>query len=208
MGKNTPTIPHLRNFYQNITKKRPLLYKHQFIIQFIGGGNIDGKQLVELSPSLKQLFTNQGRFTYYAQSGDIPTATLNKATTNYFAGRFTVPTVRTWDHNWSTQILMDENLTIYHVLRDWQQLMSSYRNNGGGYRILPDVNLRVSILDGTHQYITTSYVLAGVWPKDIGEIQLQYANEASINPLQVSFSYQYAYQDSDLNAAANDPLRV
>lgn len=206
-GPTIDTIPHLRNFYTNITKKRPLLNGHQFVVQFIGGGSAAGASLTSYSNKLGALFTGQQMFSYYAQGASIPTATLGKATANYFAGKFHVPTVRTWDHNWSTQLILDQDLFMYHVIREWMDLMSSYRFNGGGLRVLPDVNLRVKVLDSTHQHFTTSFVLCGVWPKDIGQIQLQYQDSAQVNQLSVSFSYQYSFEDPDLDMST-DPLKV
>lgn len=204
-----PNIPHLKTYYAGITKKRPALYGHQFIVQFMGGGNINGIDLTTLSPQLRALFTSEQMFSYYAQGADIPQATLNKATTNYFAGKFHVPTVRTWDHTWNTQIILDQDLFMYHVMREWMELMSSYRFNGGGYRVLPDVNLRIKVLDSTHQHFTTSFVLCGVWPKDVSQIQLQYQDSAQVNQLPVSFSYQYSFEDPDLdNTLSADPLKA
>lgn len=146
-------------------------------------------------------------FAYYAHSATIPGMTLNKADVNYYAGRFSVPTAVSYEHNWTTKILLDQDFTLYKTLRSWQEQLSSYHYNGGGARIIPNINIRLKILNAEHTGFTTSYVLAGVWPKQVQGTPVKYEQNANPIHLQVQFSYQYCYEDPDFTAQAN-PLKA
>ena len=72
----------------------------------------------------------------------------------------------------------------------------------GGNRVIPNVDLKVNVLDSTHEYVLTSYRLVGIWPTNIGDIQLAYkGDDNAIQTAKFKFKYQYCYEEK-----TGDPL--
>jgi hypothetical protein len=142
---------HLKNFYNQITKNQAMLYGYQFILTFIG-------------PELELFFQNnvndmEKNLTYHAQSAKLPAFKINKAKIPFYGNDFRTPTVVQFDHDWDTEILVDQNMRIYEAARAWLRSYSDLKYSGGGKRVIPNVQVRINILDTFHQNFTTSYVL-------------------------------------------------
>jgi hypothetical protein len=96
---------------------------------------------------------------------------------------------------------------MYDKIKNWMKYLSDLKNNGGGTKQIPNVDLRLNLLDPTHQYFTTSFVMVGVWPTNISDLQLAYKDgDATPLTLTASFKYQYCYKDDNFDTSA-DPLR-
>jgi hypothetical protein len=202
---------HLSSFYNQITKTKPLLYDYQFIVEFVQGGTYTVNDGVAKSIQQFQLFNadpNQPdqNFSYYAQSASLPKFSVNKANAKFYGIDFRVPTVIKYEHQWQCEILLEQDMIMYEKLRTWAKLLSDLRLNGGGIKTIPDVSLRVSLLNAEHTQFTTSFVLAGVWLTEIPEIKLEYKDNDTA-PLKVTpkFQYQYCYRDDKFDLTA-DPL--
>lgn len=206
---------HLRSFYNNI-KTLPLLYKYQFVVQFVRGGTITSP---EHMPNIQTLsfydfFRDTSNdpektFTYYAQSASVPGLSVKNAQAKFFAGKFNIPSVIQYDHSWTTDIILDQDLTMYKKLVQWQKYMSDYTRSGGGVRVIPNIDLRVSLLNSYHNAFSTSFILAGIWPNTVSGIDIKYDNNVEVMKSKITFSYQYVYQDPDFDSnGANDPLKV
>ena len=96
---------------------------------------------------------------------------------------------------------------MYDKMKQWMRDLSDLKKDGGGTKKIPNVDLRLNLLDPTHQFFTTSFVMVGVWPASVSDFKLEYKDGES-NPLQlnVSFKYQYCYRDDNFDTSA-DPLR-
>lgn len=200
---------HLKNFYNQIMKTNPLLYPYQFVIEFVQGGTMGdgfgGTQTFDLFDNSSNPDEN---FTYYAQSGSIPKFTVNKAAVNYYATEFRTPTVIQYEHDWSVKILLEQDMIMYEKLRTWMKLMTNLENSGGGIKTIPNINMRISLMNAEHTYFTTSYVMVGIWPTQIPKINLKYESGSSqAMTLDCKFKYQYCYRD-DAFDLSQDPLDV
>lgn len=89
---------NLSNFYNQLTKNTAMLYKYQFVVEFIQGG--DNHWFINDANSPDQ------NFSYYCQSGKIPEFKINKANVTYYGTKFNIPTVMTFDHSWDCKILL------------------------------------------------------------------------------------------------------
>jgi hypothetical protein len=96
---------------------------------------------------------------------------------------------------------------MYDKMKQWMRDLSDLKYNGGGTKKIPNVDLRLNLLDSTHQFCTTSFVMVGAWPAAVSELKLDY-KDGDATPLQlaVSFKYQYCYRDDNFDTSA-DPLR-
>lgn len=64
-------------------------------------------------------------------------------------------------------------------------------------------------MDTYHQNFTTSYLVEGVWPTSVSELQLAYKdNDTSIMTFKLGLKYQYCFEDQtfDPNTKVSDPL--
>lgn len=182
---------HLKNFYTNIMSSTALLYKYQFLVQLMG------------PPDLGWNNSASQNFSYYVQSASIPGVKLVNGKTVFFGTEFRIPGVKQFDHNWQTEILIDQDLTIYKKLEAWRDSISSLKIDGGGEKRIPSYQAKISILNPDHQTINESYILEGLWIKSLGDINLAYQNNGGgdILKIPVEFRYQYVYREGD-----GDPL--
>ena len=89
---------NLSSFYNQLTKNTALLYKYQFVVEFIQGGENYYFQNDSASPDQN--------FSYYCQSGKIPAFSIKKASVDYYGTNFRIPTVMTFDHTWDCKIIL------------------------------------------------------------------------------------------------------
>ena len=191
---------HVNKFYNDITKSSPLLYEYQFTVEFIGGpfAAIKSEQLGPVS-----------NFTYFAQSASLPKYDITKAKVSYYGITFNTPGTIKYAHEWSCDILLDQKMYMYEIMRAWMRSLSDLRINGGGNRVIPNCDLKINILDSTHQYVLTTYRLVGIWPNNIGEIKLAYkGDDNTVQTAKFGFKYQYCYEEQkgDPLAGASTPM--
>lgn len=192
---------HLKKFYTNIMKDNALLYKNQFIVDFIG---LEQYGITSSTEPVKNI-------TYYVQSASIPGYQLVNGKTTFMGTEFRIPGVLKYNHSWSVNILLNENMFAYVGLQTWRRYISRLEIDGGGIKTIPNVQARVSVLSPDHQQIVNSYILEGVWIKELGEINLAYANGGgNVMKCTAQFRYQYVYPDydsSNVNSYSDkDPL--
>lgn len=191
---------NLKAFYTNIMKENAMLYKYQFIVQF-GGADLQNYGITDSSEAAKNI-------TYYVQSANIPGYQLVNGKTAFLGTEFRIPGVLKYNHNWSVNILLNQSMFAYKGLQAWRRNISRLEIDGGGIKTIPDAYARISLLSPDHQSIVNSFVLAGIWIKQLGEIQLQYQNGGA-EPIKCSaeFRYQYCYPDPGVEevGGSNDP---
>lgn len=189
---------NLKSFYTNIMKSTSLLYKYQFIVEFIG---LDAYGITDQSDASRNI-------SYYLKSANIPGVSLATGKTTFLGTEFRMPGPLKFGQNWTVKILLEENLFAYKGLQAWRESISSLELDGGGSKTIPNVQARVSVLSEDHQTCTDSFILEGVWLKKLGAISnLQYSTNGGENPVEVDaeFRYQYSYRDPNFNF--EDPLR-
>lgn len=179
----------LKSFYRSIMQKDPLLYNHQFTITF------SGKDL----PSFVQNGTDYESITYYGKAASIPAVTVDQQEVSFLSQKFVVPKQVTYTDSWQTTIMMDQNMTHYQSLYDWQNMFASLKLSGGGLKIIPSVQAHVTLLDASLQYEISRFTLEGVFPSAIPDIDMQYANASNVIEFPCTFTYQYLYDEDDGN---------
>lgn len=142
---------NLKNFYNQITKKHAMLYGYQFILTFMGDeiAYYFGTNATDFEKNL----------TYHAQSAQLPSFTIDKAKIPFYGNDFRTPTVVKFNHDYRLDLLLDQNLEIYEAARAWLRSYSDLRFSGGGKRVVPNVAIRLNILNEKHDQFVTSYVM-------------------------------------------------
>ena len=190
---------HLNQVYHNIMQGNALLYKYQFLVEFVGSAELGQYTQFSLQPS--DTSTN---ITYWAQSASIPSFELSKGKTNFFGTEFRAPGVLKFSHSWKVNFLCDQGMNLYQMMTEWRKKISDLKLDGGGIKKVPDVSMRISLINADHSVKTTSFVVAGVWPKNIGAISMQYANGGgAATKFDVDFAFQYCYEDANFDTSTN-----
>ena len=179
-------------FYNTIMKNTPLLYKYQFTVELIGtvpgfAGDVDSN------------------IAYWAQSANIPAIEVVKAKTAFFGTEFRIPTTVKYEHDWTLKILLDRDMTMYEKMRSWYRIYSDLSRSGGGTKTLPDINMRINLLNPEQTATTQSFVLVGCWPTNIGELKLEYKqDDTTAMTFDCKIKYQYCFDSTD--GISGDPL--
>jgi hypothetical protein len=94
---------------------------------------------------------------------------------------------------------------MYRRLKLWHEQISSYRFDGGGKKVIPNVVANVNLLDNTMQNIVRRYVMEGCWIQELGAVDFQY-EEGSTKTLtcKCKFAMQYFYEAQ----GEKDPLKA
>lgn len=197
--KNGENPYNLKAFYTNIMKENALLYKYQFIVEFIG---LDQYGITDPTDASKNI-------TYYVQSAAIPGFKLVNGTTVFLGTEFRIPGVLQFDHNWQVSVLLNQSMFAYKGLQAWRRAISRLEIDGGGIKTIPNVQARISLLSPDHQSLVKSFILEGVWIKSLSELSLTYTAGGAADPLKCNadFRYQYVYEDPDFSMNS-DPLKA
>ena len=199
---------HIADFYKTICQKNPLQYGHQFILQFIAPLGQTGSILQGDNAFGRKDSSNVQCFTYWAQSAQIPQQTITQGKVKFLANEFVVPGVVKFGQTWKTDILLDQDLTQYKKLQAWHKLISDFSKSGGGKKIIPNVQAKVSLLDNTMQNIKNTFIMQGVWLSQLGQVAMDYKEGGDSNAkCSATFIYQYFYKADDIQAPTDsDPL--
>ena len=188
---------NIKEFYNNL-KKHPLRYKHQFTLEI--QGTLPG------GISLGENSNTDNCITYWGKSTNIPETTVSEAKVDFFGNGFVVPGIVQYPEDWKVTLILDEDLTIYEKIKQWSDYISDLKQSGGSKEIdgktIKPVQGKVNLLDESMQYITETFFIEGIWPKEVSEIKFNYKEGASeIKTFDVTFAMQYFYSETD-----KDPL--
>ena len=192
---------NLMEFYNNITKRHPLRYAHQFTVEF------QGASLGELTGAFGPASPNDvvDNITYYIQSSSIPAVDINSVKVNFYSAGFEVPGVVKYPDSWQVNILLGQDLYQYKRLQSWQEAMSNYRLSGGGTKVIPNVIAKVNLLDSTMRNVVKTYIMEGVWIDTLSEVRFEYKEgDTTMQTCDCTFTMQYWYEEDN----EGDPLQA
>ena len=69
-------------------------------------------------------------FTYFAQGAKLPKYDITKAKVAYYGINFNTPGTIKYEHDWDCDILLDQNMYMYEIMRTWMRELSDLRING------------------------------------------------------------------------------
>lgn len=152
----------------------------------------------------KALGVNEN-LTYYIKSASIPQSEIKNANVAFLAAGFVVPGIISYPEDWTVDILLDQDLTMYRRLKMWHEEISSYRLDGGGKKVIPHVTANVNLLDNTMQNIVRRYVMEGCWIQELGNVDFKYEEGSStVQKCTCKFAMQYFYEVQ----GEQDPLQA
>lgn len=137
---------------------------------------------------------------FFCKSAVLPGSSIAAITVPYFGREVKVAGNRTFPE-WSVSVINDESFNIRNAFEAWHKAINSNVGNlrsrdayattsGGlqsdGYAVDCDV-----IQYGKDGAAIKAYKFVGLWPNDIGQIDLDWGTNDIIEEFSVSFSYQY-----------------
>ena len=136
--------------------------------------------------------------TFMAKSAQLPGSTVGTVPVFYFGRELKFAGNRTFT-DWTLQIINDEDFAIRNALESWMNAINSHagnlRNaqasNGTGY----SVDATVTQYGKTGEALKT-YKFVGLFPLDIGAIDLDWGSNDSIEEYAVTFAYQWWQADT------------
>lgn len=134
------------------------------------------------------------QITLWAEGANLPGRTQNTQDIQYLGYPFNVPTNFTMTNELTCNIRCDSNLEIREALLFWMGIISDPDVGGasasGGIKTASRANAILDLYNDRMDTVTHTYELVGVYPTNIGEIDLS-NSEPSIATFGATFKYQF-----------------
>lgn len=135
--------------------------------------------------------TIQQKISFTCTSASIPASELDECTVPYKGRQIKIPGDRTFA-DWNVTILIDNDFKGRDVFEQWSSgMLGNSSNLVGSTNELNTLNIfgqaQVNLLDRYDQVIKR-YQITGMFPKNVGEVQIGYADNNQVLTQTVSFA--------------------
>lgn len=180
----------LASFTNNLTQKG-VKQSYMYQIMFTGlPAGVAGDELNEQGDG-------SDGFNLWVMATKLPGVNLEKVEIKRNNIAFQLPNTVAPVQEWTTNVLLDMNMTIYRSLRKWVDYYSDLKKGGYGARGIPQTMGKVQLLDANGSPINSQrYVLKGIFPTSVPDIDLTHDNGDLIK-IDVTWTFQYSYLDTD-----------
>jgi hypothetical protein len=150
---------------------------------------------------------------FFVKSASLPGSTIGAVTVPYFGREVKVAGNRTYQ-DWSVTVLNDEDFTIRNAFEAWHTGINSAKENLRSPRavttspLTPGTSYAVDA--EVYQYSKAGgkpikkYRFVGMFPNDLGAIDLDWGTNDTVEEFPVTLSYQYWLSD-DTKSAVPQP---
>ena len=129
------------------------------------------------------------QFNFLARASNVPALTINEIPVPYFGREIKIAGNRTYA-TWTTTVMLEEDFDVRDQIERWQM-----RINQG------DTNIRAEVFEeykedaqvllyGKNGTVIRRYNLVGLWPSDVGLIDLAWDN-TEIGTYEVTWTFDY-----------------
>lgn len=130
-------------------------------------------------------------FAFKCKAAPLPAGNVEKVPVSYMNRKINVAGDRTFD-DWQVTIYNDDEHVTRQQIIDWQGLAHSQGNEITGakpsdYKKIATV--RQFARDG--KTITKEYTLTGIWPTVVGEVQMDWSENNSIETFEATFAMDW-----------------
>ena len=131
----------------------------------------------------------------YLTTTTLPSKAIQNVEVPFMGLRFNVPGTVNYpgSGNWNVTFRIPQNLSIRRKFEDWQKSVFDDSTSTGAYTVpSKDASNQVTIvlIDKKGNPLRT-YTLFGVWPQQVGEMQLDITTAGEIITQQITLAYQY-----------------
>jgi hypothetical protein len=132
---------------------------------------------------------NTDDFGYYVKSTNLPESTIQETSTYWCGQEYKIASTQRFPE-WTVTFYVDNRADILKKFFDWHKIIHNPQTNAYGKpgTYMSDQLLYLIGLDGSSEIST--YKLFGAWPKQIGQVSLDYASN-EFAQFDVTFAYQY-----------------
>ena len=130
---------------------------------------------------------------FMAKSSQLPGSSINTVSQYYFGRELKFAGNRTFPQ-WSIQVINDENFIIRNSMESWMNAINSHAGNVRTAAALNPSNYSADAL--VTQYSKTNsiikqYKFVGLFPIDVGVIELDWGSNDTIEEYGITFDYQW-----------------
>lgn len=130
---------------------------------------------------------------FMVKAAQIPASSLQIVPIRYFGREIKLAGNRTYAE-WSVVVINDEDFAIRNALEQWSNAINSPKGNlralTSASPILYKSDARVTQFSKTGAPLRV-YSMRGIWPSDVGPIELNWDNGEQIEEYQVTFQVDY-----------------
>tara|TARA_B100000131_G_C18064663_1_gene591992 strand:- start:882 stop:1436 length:555 start_codon:yes stop_codon:yes gene_type:complete len=132
------------------------------------------------------------RVRFFCKTAEIPASTINPITTNYFGREVKIAGNRTFA-DWAPTIINDEDFAIRATLEQWSQSINNHIDN------VTTAGLNPTLYKGQADIIhygkdgrkLRQYHVSGMFPTELGAIELSWDNGDQLEEYTATFSIDY-----------------
>jgi hypothetical protein len=181
----------------------------EFRSNLLGGGARPNQFKVELTlPGIAQNAAEAGRRAQFlCTATSLPASTIGGIPVSYRGRTFELAGERQFAP-WQVRIINDTDFMIRNSLESWSDRINNLTQNTGLTAPLTYTSdMSVHQLDRNGNTLKT-YKFIGVWPSQIGEIQLAFGDDNQIETFDVQFTYIHYETDfsSNISVSVNTPI--
>lgn len=151
-------------------------------------------------PSLFQVrFTNPAtgeadlKVPFMVKAAQLPASTVSAIEVPYFGRRIKVAGTRTYE-NWSVTVINDEDFKIRRAIESWSRRINTYIGNlrDFGTAAPAEYKSRAEVIQyGQTGNILRTYQFEGIFPLNVGAIELNWESGDQVEEFQVEFAVDY-----------------
>ena len=151
-------------------------------------------------PSLFQVrFTNPAtgeadlKVPFMVKAAQLPASTVSQIEVPYFGRRIKVAGTRTYE-NWSVTVINDEDFKIRRAIEAWSRRINTYIGNlrDFGTPAPAEYKSRAEVIQyGQTGNILRTYQFEGIFPLNVGAIELNWESGDQVEEFTVEFAVDY-----------------
>ena len=161
-----------------------------------GGGARPTLFSVQLNSPMQPTLPNLGlNSPFMVKAANLPQSTIGEILISYMGRKLKAAGDRTYQ-DWQVTVNNDENFSIRNDLESWSNAIqgpaSNIRNSGADASFSYKAQAIVSQYSkDDSDTVIAEYTFYGLWPKEIGIVELSWEAENQIESFQVQFAYDY-----------------
>lgn len=139
----------------------------------------------------------------YFHTANLPQRVISNQTVPFMGLDYNIPGAAKYDgsSNWAVAFRCDEAANIRAKLLGWQDEIFNIQESGGKYGV--PVSEGVVLQLGKYpDQVKRKFVLKGIWPTNIGELQYDIGDAGAIQEFTATFAYQFWYETKDVSTRA------
>jgi hypothetical protein len=129
--------------------------------------------------------------SYMAKAASIPESIVSNIDVGFFGRRVKLAGDRTYN-NWAVSIINSEDFRIRNAFEEWHSALNAPVSNTRGLPGIASYKKDVTVTQLSQDgFAVRTYKLIGVFPIQIGAIDLSWDNQNTIEEFPVTFAYDY-----------------